>query len=93
MAPVEILTIEIADWHRQAACRGMTELFFPDDSDPADVAKAVCRRCPVRIPCLDYAIANGEKYGIWGGFSERERRRLRRLRALAAVQRLRAAAS
>jgi WhiB family redox-sensing transcriptional regulator len=43
----------------------------------------VCRGCEVRQQCLDYALANGEKFGIWGGLSERERRRLRRQRAQA----------
>ena len=46
-------------------------------------AKEVCRGCVVREDCLEYALANGEKFGIWGGMSERERRRLRRARALA----------
>jgi len=43
----------------------------------------VCKGCEVREQCLDYALANGEKFGIWGGLSERERRRLRRQRAQA----------
>jgi WhiB family redox-sensing transcriptional regulator len=43
----------------------------------------VCRGCVVREECLEYALSNGEKFGIWGGMSERERRRLRRARALA----------
>jgi len=42
----------------------------------------VCRGCVVREDCLEYALANGEKFGIWGGLSERERRRLRRQRAM-----------
>src|SRR5204863_4410470 len=46
-------------------------------------AKEVCRGCVVREDCLEYALANGEKFGIWGGMSERERRRIRRARALA----------
>jgi len=46
-------------------------------------AKEVCRGCVVREDCLEYALANGEKFGIWGGMSERERRRIRRQRALA----------
>ena len=44
-------------------------------------AKEVCKGCVVRGDCLEYALANGEKFGIWGGLSERERRRLRRQRA------------
>jgi WhiB family redox-sensing transcriptional regulator len=42
----------------------------------------VCRACVVKAECLEYALVNGEKFGIWGGLSERERRRLRRARAL-----------
>ena len=45
-------------------------------------AKEVCRGCVVREDCLEYALANGEKFGIWGGLSERERRKIRRRRAL-----------
>ena len=50
-------------------------------------AKEVCRGCVVREECLEYALANGEKFGIWGGMSERERRRIRRQRALARAAR------
>jgi WhiB family redox-sensing transcriptional regulator len=46
----------------------------------------VCRGCVVRNECLEYALVNGEKFGIWGGLSERERRRLRRARAQAGRQ-------
>ncbi len=42
----------------------------------------MCRGCVVREDCLEYALANGEKFGIWGGLSERERRRIRRMRTL-----------
>jgi WhiB family transcriptional regulator, redox-sensing transcriptional regulator len=45
-------------------------------------AKEVCRGCVAREDCLEYALDNGEKFGIWGGMSERERRRLRRARAI-----------
>jgi WhiB family redox-sensing transcriptional regulator len=66
-------------WLDDAACRGMdAELFFPGRGEPSAAAKAVCRPCPVRFDCLSYALNNGEKHGIWGGLSERERRRLRR---------------
>ena len=44
-------------------------------------AKEVCRGCEVRHDCLEFALQNGEKFGIWGGLSERERRRIRRQRA------------
>jgi WhiB family transcriptional regulator, redox-sensing transcriptional regulator len=63
-------------WQDAANCLGVDpDLFFPER------AKEVCKGCVVRGECLEYALANGEKFGIWGGLSERERRRLRRQRA------------
>jgi WhiB family redox-sensing transcriptional regulator len=59
------------------------DLFFPERGASTREAKEVCRGCVVREDCLEYALVNGEKFGIWGGMSERERRRLRRQRALA----------
>lgn len=73
-----------ADWRDKAKCKGMeTELFFPERGPGTKEAKAACQGCIVREVCLDFALANGEKFGIWGGLSERERRRIRRQRALA----------
>lgn len=73
-----ILEFDRADWVRHAECRGMPELFFPQRGASTKEAKAVCAMCPVRQECLDHAIDVGEKFGIWGGLSERERRRIRR---------------
>jgi WhiB family redox-sensing transcriptional regulator len=69
-------------WRVQAACGGVdAALFFPEaDDDPANEAKAVCAECPVRIACFDHAMGNGEKAGVWGGTTERERRRILRQR-------------
>ena len=61
----------------------MTSLFFSEQLDDITRAKAFCAGCVVREDCLEYALRNGEKFGIWGGMSERERRRIRRQRALA----------
>jgi WhiB family redox-sensing transcriptional regulator len=58
------------------------ELFFPERGSSTREAKEVCRGCVVRSECLEFAIANSEKFGIWGGMSERERRRVRRARLL-----------
>ena len=58
------------------------DLFFPERGASTREAKEVCRGCVVREDCLEYALANGEKFGIWGGLSERERRKIRRRRAL-----------
>ena len=70
-------------WQAQANCLGVDpDLFFPERGASTREAKAVCRGCVVREDCLEYALLNGEKFGIWGGLSERERRRIRRQRAL-----------
>lgn len=64
-------------WQSRAACRGTNaELFFPSPEEDPATAKAICADCPVRLACLGFALDNGEKYGIWGGFTERERARL-----------------
>lgn len=71
-------------WHDFANCLGVDpDLFFPERGASTKEAKEVCRGCVVRDDCLEYALQNGEKFGIWGGMSERERRRIRRQRALA----------
>ena len=79
-------------WQAKGLCRGNhASLFFPpstterkEDRDRREhKAKAVCTVCMVKAECLEFALVNGEKFGIWGGMSERERRRLRRARALA----------
>lgn len=70
-------------WQARANCMGVDpELFFPERGSSTREAKEVCRGCVVRIECLEFAIANSEKFGIWGGMSERERRRVRRARVL-----------
>jgi WhiB family redox-sensing transcriptional regulator len=79
------IVLQAADraWQRQANCMGVDpDLFFPERGASTREAKEVCRGCVVREDCLEYALANGEKFGIWGGMSERERRRIRRRRAL-----------
>lgn len=63
-------------WMTQAACRGMTGLFFPEKGQPTAEAKRVCAACPVRQECLQHAFDNVERYGVWGGKGERERRGL-----------------
>jgi WhiB family redox-sensing transcriptional regulator len=71
-----------ADWHDRANCLGVDpDLFFPERGASTREAKEVCRGCEVRHDCLEFALQNGEKFGIWGGLSERERRRIRRQRA------------
>ena len=72
---------ETSGWQARANCMGVDpDLFFPERGSSTREAKEVCRGCVVRTDCLEFAIANGEKFGIWGGMSERERRRVRRAR-------------
>lgn len=68
-------------WRDRAACRGIDPtIFYPVSDEEADAAKAICAQCPVRQPCLEYALANRERDGVWGGATERERRRIIRQR-------------
>jgi WhiB family redox-sensing transcriptional regulator len=65
------------EWQERSLCRQTDpEAFFPERGQSNRAAKAVCRACPVREQCLDYAIRNREQHGIWGGLSDRERRRV-----------------
>lgn len=69
------------DWTLDALCTQVdTDLFFPEKGGSTARAKAICLSCTVRTDCLDSALANQEGFGIWGGLSERERRRLTRHR-------------
>lgn len=80
----------MSDWQDRAACRDVDpELFFPiGNTGPALAqigrAKGVCAGCPVRTPCLEWALASGQDTGVWGGTTEDERRALRFQRARAA---------
>jgi WhiB family transcriptional regulator, redox-sensing transcriptional regulator len=77
---VEETPIEYA-WMMHARCRGArpTE-FFPSDGMGVEAAQRVCAVCPVRIECLEYALEHRIEHGVWGGASERERRRILRRR-------------
>lgn len=75
-------------WQDLANCRGANpDLFFPERGASTRTAKGICRECSVRSECLEFAIVSSEKFGIWGGMSERERRKIRRERAAAAQRR------
>lgn len=66
-------------WQDRGLCAEVAgDLFFPEKGGSTREAKRVCRACEVRAECLDYALENDERFGIWGGMSERERRRLKR---------------
>jgi WhiB family redox-sensing transcriptional regulator len=68
-------------WWDQGACRGLdSAIFYPDDEVEAQSAQAVCADCVVRVACLDHALASREKAGVWGGATEKDRRRIIRKR-------------
>ena len=70
---------EELSWQERALCAQTDpEAFFPEKGGSTREAKRICVGCEVRVECLDYALANDERFGIWGGLSERERRRLKR---------------
>lgn len=71
------MTLDLSFMDR-ANCRGVDPgLFFPGRGEPTDAARSVCGACEVVDDCLAYALHTGERFGIWGGLSERERRRIR----------------
>ena len=68
-------------WRDHAACRGIEpDLFYPVSDEEADPAKEICGLCPVRAACLEHALTVRERDGVWGGATERERRRMIRQR-------------
>jgi WhiB family redox-sensing transcriptional regulator len=68
-------------WRLRGACRGVDpEIFYPISEEDAEEAKAICAACSVRETCLEFALANRERDGVWGGATERERRRVLRQR-------------
>ena len=70
---------DILPWQEDGLCAQTDpEAFFPEKGGSTREAKRVCGRCDVRGECLEYALAHDERFGIWGGLSERERRRLKR---------------
>ena len=72
-------TLESLGWQDRALCAQTDpEAFFPETGGSTREAKKVCSSCEVRIECLDYALAHDERFGVWGGLSERERRKLKR---------------
>lgn len=69
---------DLAAWQADGACRTHdTDLFFPERGQPLDASRRICAGCPVREQCLDYAVEHNIGFGVWGGLSERERRRIR----------------
>lgn len=66
-------------WQADSLCAQTDpEAFFPEKGGSTRDAKKICASCEVRVECLEYALKNDERFGIWGGLSERERRKLRK---------------
>jgi WhiB family transcriptional regulator, redox-sensing transcriptional regulator len=73
------------EWMAKGLCRERPpSTFFPSDGVGVEIARRICAECPVKTHCLEYALRNGIDHGVWGGTSERERRRISRRRRLAA---------
>ncbi len=67
------------EWTKQALCAEVDpEIFFPEKGDGTRYAKRICKNCVVKQQCLDYSLKNNERFGIWGGTVEKERRKLER---------------
>ena len=76
-------------WMSEGKCRDLPpETFFPSDGVGVEIARRICADCPVKAPCLEYAMENHIDHGVWGGTSERERRRLARQRRLVSLHRV-----
>jgi WhiB family redox-sensing transcriptional regulator len=80
------------DWQEDAACRKHDNVvFFGPDQGESELekqaremqAKSICHTCPVKEPCLEFAMETNQKYGIWGGMTDKERASLKRRRARA----------
>ncbi len=78
-----LLRLQELWWQVDANCIGEDpDLFFPDRGASTRKAKELCNSCKAQEHCLEYSIVNNEKFGIWGGLSERERRKIRKERGL-----------
>jgi len=68
-------------WTQEGLCgQSDPELFFPDKGESGKVAKRICLACPVRTACLRWAVDTQQQWGVWGGMTSRERRRIRKER-------------
>jgi hypothetical protein len=79
MTTTTVFRVEPQPWYERAACRGRdADCFFPEKGGSTRAAKWICQTCVVLVEWLEYALAHDERFGIWGGMSERERRRLKK---------------
>jgi WhiB family transcriptional regulator, redox-sensing transcriptional regulator len=82
---------ERLEWQEDASCRAYDNLLFFGEEGESELekqsreshAKVICRSCPVQEPCLEFAMETNQKYGIWGGLTDKERASLKRRRARA----------
>jgi WhiB family redox-sensing transcriptional regulator len=74
-------------WMADGKCRDLPpEVFFPSDGVGVEVARRICADCPVQEQCLEYALYHRIDHGVWGGASERERRRIARRRRISTAE-------
>jgi WhiB family transcriptional regulator, redox-sensing transcriptional regulator len=79
LSELAMVTEDEQEWQERALCAQTDpEAFFPEKGGSTREAKQICNSCDVRGECLEYALGHDERFGIWGGLSERERRRLKR---------------
>lgn len=72
-----MITIPMPDWYADAVCASVgSDYWFPDKGGTTRAAKKICSDCPVAGLCLEWALDNGERWGVWGGKSDKERRKL-----------------
>ncbi|MET7285286.1 WhiB family transcriptional regulator [Streptomyces sp. NPDC005573] len=77
--PIDTITPAVPTWQAQALCAQTgADFFFPEPGSSVREAKRICGLCEMRSACLEYALDNDERFGVWGGMSEQERLTLRR---------------
>jgi WhiB family redox-sensing transcriptional regulator len=76
---IDTITSPDLDWQQEALCAQTgADFFFPEPGSSVREAKRICGLCPIRSACLEYALDNDERFGVWGGLSEKERLEIRR---------------
>jgi WhiB family transcriptional regulator, redox-sensing transcriptional regulator len=78
---IQTITSPDLEWQQEALCAQTGgDFFFPEPGSSVREAKRICGLCPIRTACLEYALGNDERFGVWGGLSEKERLQIRRRR-------------
>ncbi|TDD97685.1 WhiB family transcriptional regulator [Actinomadura rubrisoli] len=86
-APPALPVVDVPAWTERALCAETDpDAFFPEKGESTRAAKRTCFVCEVRTECLEYALAHDERFGVWGGLSERERRKMKRSRLTVSVR-------